>query len=922
MAFNPFRAFRKHQKVFMAGLVFVAMLTFVVAGSSGYFLELTGWFRGSSGSPQVAVVYGKPVYTTDIVQLRQQRELANLFIVSAISQTNDVTAKKLMEDIGKSKLSKQTQDDVRQQLFMRSIYLQNPQFAGGTLELPRYFLQMYSQLQNILFRVQSSPDESADAGLIQQLIHIVEQDIQLISRAGQFYFGGTGNEKDLLDFLIWQRQADRLGIQLSRADISALIGQETQKGFTAEINKVVQQGIRQRFRDLKPETLDHALAAEFRARLAQEAVLGAPVAYFDQYLPSLTPYDFWNLYRDERAESTVALLPIPVGNPDFVRDAGEPTPDDLKTLFEKGKDRKYNPANPEAGFKQPTRVLLEWVSADPDSPHYKRATEFAVAATQATMPLAYEMALESEYYYLKYRYPSPSWNNDYWRALHDSSLNRPQNVAAGVGQALAASGIKGAAGLTGWMAYQGSAAHYEFQDRLRHQRKMVLAWMGGSPWVTAALTYQSSPKTEYLPLEQLKPIVVEKYKESVARKLVSNAMDEVQKDLRNLSHYKPEFGSANEGIDRKRSAVGIAFGDVMGPAAPLGAAAVVYQQQIELARARGRAASAFVLGNSSRSAPLGLAALIYRDQTLNVGDVRKRVAEDIEKYALKHGQANDMRDQFDLGDDPGLAPLKPIVEKAWGDSAGETKNKPFGERVLSRVERGNLYDPQQVSAPDDSSSFLYWKTKDSPEYVPPFDEVKDQVAKRWKFEKARTLARQEAEEIVKWLPKGTNGPDVERALRDPKRADKPDDKTHGGSVFELDQVARLVRPRFSMQSRNPSGEYEPYKIPQDRVEHPSQEMVKKILDLKDEGEAVVIHDQPEATYYVAVLVHRSPTYEIAFQHDAAQARTRDTLLREIDKETKYRAKQREGLLAQLRKEALRDVDEENLKKASARREEE
>jgi hypothetical protein len=275
-----------------------------------------------------------------------------------------------------------------------------------------------------------------------------------------------------------------------------------------------------------------------------------------------------------------------------------------------------------------------------------------------------------------------------------------------------------------------------------------------------------------------------------------------------------------------------------------------------------------------------------------------------------------MRDQFELGDDPGLAPLKPVVEKSW-DFGQETRTKSFGERVLSQLEHANLYEPRQASDPLTSTEFVYWKTKDRAEYVPPLEEVKEKVRMRWKFEKARELARKEAEEIVKWLPKGTSGPDVERALHDAKRADKPNEKTHGGPVFELDQVARLVRTRVPMQSRNPMGDYEAFKIPSTKVEYPSPEMVQKILDLKEPGEAVVSHDEPEANYYVSVLVHRSPTYEIAFYHDAARPETLERLLAAIDKDTKYREKQRQGLLNELRSEAIRDLNEENLKKATA-----
>jgi hypothetical protein len=920
MAFNPFRAFRKHQKVVMAGMVMVAMLTFVVAGSSGYFLELTGWFRGGGNSPQVAVLYGKPVSTQDIVQVRLQRELANAFIVTAISETNTATCNKLSADVHKSKLSKQNQQAFDRLLTDRTFAFLTPQLGGTKKDTLDAILRVYQQAQNMTFLF--SQEEAGEASFIQQFLHVLEQDYQLLSRSGQFYFGGSPDSEDLLDFMIWQRQADRLGIQLSESNIGALLGKETQGRFTPDVNKKVQQSLRAtRYRDLQRETLNRALAAEFRARLAQDAVLGAPVSTFDQYLPSLTPYDFWTYYRDQRAESTVAMLPIPVAHEDFLGKVGEPTAEDLKSLYDKGKDRKYNPANPGAGFKQPTRVLLEWATADPDSPHYKRAAEVAVAATQASLPIAYEMALRDEYDRQKGYFFSPSWTNDYLRALHASSVNRPSNVAAAVGQALGAGATQGPAALSGWMTYQGSAVHHEVQDRLRHERKMILAWMGGSPWVTAALAYEALPKSEFLPLEDVKPFVLDKLKETVAKKLASNALEEVQKDLRDLRSHYSEFPSARQDLDEKRMAVGLMFGHAMGPAGPLGAAGLMYQQQVELARVRGRAASAFVLGNTSRSAPLSAAALVYRDQSQVVEELRKRAEENIAKYALKHGRAERMADQHEVGNDPGLAPLKAAVEKSW-DFGQEARTKSFGDRVLPLVERGNVYDPHQVRDTLTSTDFVYWKTKDQMEYVPPFDEVKEKVAKRWKLEKARELARKEAEEIVKALPKGTTGPDVERALRDAKRADLPNEKTHGGSLFELERVARLVPARVAMESRTPMGSYEPYKIPQLRVEYPSPEMVQKILALKEPGEAVVLHDQPETTYYVAALVHRAPAYEIAFAHDAAQPETFRTLLTSIEQDTKYREKQRQGYLDQLRSEALRDVNKENLKKASATREEE
>src|SRR5262249_26088657 len=130
MAFNLFRAFRKHQKVFMAGMVFVAMITFVLAGSSGVFQEVTGWFGGGGAGTPVANLYGKPVYAQEINQVRQQRDLANFFLINAISASNNAVCERLKNEVTKSKLSKETQGQLGQQLVMRPFYLSR-QFGGG-----------------------------------------------------------------------------------------------------------------------------------------------------------------------------------------------------------------------------------------------------------------------------------------------------------------------------------------------------------------------------------------------------------------------------------------------------------------------------------------------------------------------------------------------------------------------------------------------------------------------------------------------------------------------------------------------------------------------------------------------------------------------------------------------------------------------
>src|SRR5712691_7370327 len=97
MAFNPFRAFRKHQKVVFAGLTIICMLTFVfasgVSGGGGFLDEMARWFGMRTRIPDVGTVYGRTVSVRDAQLLQQQRKLANDFMTLAVG-----TAKAVIRD--------------------------------------------------------------------------------------------------------------------------------------------------------------------------------------------------------------------------------------------------------------------------------------------------------------------------------------------------------------------------------------------------------------------------------------------------------------------------------------------------------------------------------------------------------------------------------------------------------------------------------------------------------------------------------------------------------------------------------------------------------------------------------------------------------------------------------------------------------
>jgi hypothetical protein len=228
--------------------------------------------------------------------------------------------------------------------------------------------------------------------------------------------------------------------------------------------------------------------------------------------------------------------------------------------------------------------------------------------------------------------------------------------------------------------------------------------------------------------------------------------------------------------------------------------------------------------------------------------------------------------------------------------------------------QSGLYNPRSQTEFLSGEQFLYWKTDEKGPYVPPFDEIKEKVKARWLADKARPHAEEEAKRVAEKirglkLTGAEAGPTAVRTLREETK--------YAGVPFVLDRVAPLTEPRAAMPSQQ-GGHFEPYQIPQSKVEHPSPEMLKKLLELKNAGDAVVVHDQPRDHYYVAVLEHRAQVYPLAFFFDASQPYKRGGLIQKFEVDTKERTKQLESVLEQLRAQAGLVIDEVKLNEAKTK----
>ena len=101
-----------------------------------------------------------------------------------------------------------------------------------------------------------------------------------------------------------------------------------------------------------------------------------------------------------------------------------------------------------------------------------------------------------------------------------------------------------------------------------------------------------------------------------------------------------------------------------------------------------------------------------------------------------------------------------------------------------------------------------------------------------------------------------------------------------------------------------------YEVADADVEYPSEKFAEKLLALKTPGETATLVDKPEATYYVAALLRRTPPFELSFYADAGQS---TNLFAQMDEDEHLRKKLLEGSLEELRREADVQYDEQNLR---------
>jgi hypothetical protein len=363
MAFNTFH---KNRRFWMAAVLMICMISFVFCTGSGDMAEKITRWTGNRGGPTIASIDGRSISRRDLDELRTQRNLANTFM----KHCADISYKNVSE---------------------RFFELKKP---GTEKDDPEKRAQSLTQLQAI----------RSTLG---------------IRKSKSRYFDIGVKFDDLLEFKLWQAEADRLGIRIDDEHLNYLFGAEFFGAIKGQELFLAQREAQRESRDATDAVFRRAIAEEFRVRIAQYASLmaqpyshlyrrkqggeGFTHKFIDPTVPDetrapMTLAQVWDFYKAQRAEFSVSLLPVEVedfvkGKLPFAKKISEP--DDIQKAehFNANKNEPLDPSSDKVGLEIPPQAKFEFVIADPKSPPYRDLAK-TVTLLKLISPVAFD-AVES-----------------------------------------------------------------------------------------------------------------------------------------------------------------------------------------------------------------------------------------------------------------------------------------------------------------------------------------------------------------------------------------------------------------------------------------------------------------------------------------------------------------------------------------------
>jgi hypothetical protein len=921
MAFNPFHSMRKNSKAILAVVTIFIMIIFVLGSGlrGGDFFNdlLPRWLGGgrSSKGAALASMYGEEVRRAELDGIQSQRILANEFMVEAVRRANvswlrdvysKMQAKRISEDVSRlvqpivratvdandPKLSDAERNNAAMQYDSR--------VRGAAMELNRQqnpFQPSLQMLELMRSRIdpKKEPEREADVEALTAVEHVLIYDAQRLrdprlARRHFRPFDSSSPLRDALAFKLFLAKADKMGIQFPDSVVNDLINRETYNHLSQNDAGAIESYLKKnRYNNLTTDHLMKAIGDEFRVRTVTGLLTGT-----GNGLPGYpTPYEFYQFYKDNLSDVTFNMIRVPVQ--DFVAKVKEePTDAELKDLFNKYRLQEADPARDTPGFKLPRKVKVEWVSGSPSLPIYAQNAPVIQAASQVaagavpTLPgaggipamahVAQPLLAENLPLWVKYRDKVASQTSgNFWRwfmeNLQDTSIYRPLPIAALAGQlAGLPNPLKD---IQARMTFEHFTHASEMRDRARVGVPLMLAPLSLTP---AFPLVGLGPALAALPAPLPQAAYAGQFTEELRTERLMNLF---RSDMKNFEDQLRKIRTT-KGPDNKE-----------------------------------------------------------RKPEAIKPEVDKFVAEFVKVRGMQHGASQEPRDKYTIADDPGLKALreKAPPPKPWEQREDEWDDAFFSPPRfipgLGTLPERDLFEANWFpgfgpSRGEKDSSFLVWKTEDTPaKSILKWDdapaEVKEKVKAAWKFEKARTLAKAEAERLA----------EKARAIAKKQLAEADNVNGFRGELFDMARpfnsfdLGPMSVLRFDHGGPDPSSPlrpdrrpgYEQYQLkPSEDIPYPGP-IPGELLGARNEplGKTLVVTDQPKASYYVASLVKKNEKdvedFGQVFKRTASPvSQLRDTLYL-IAEQSKALPEAQRDIIERLKAEARYSENEEELKKS-------
>lgn len=622
----------------------------------------------------------------------------------------------------------------------------------------------------------------------QQLSRLLEGQMR------QFGMLAPATEASVIQQVVLQKKAAELGVVVSDMSVNEFLRRVSLNMLTTEQLRGLLDSM-----NLTQSRLFDGLREQLMVSY-MEKITSDPIR-------SLPPAMRWELFRRTNETATAEVLPIKVE--DFVGQVPEPSEAELQAFFEEYKDQPAIPGDPEPGFYQQAKAQFQYAKAN---------LEELMKATEASVT---EEEINDYYEKNKQRFPYTDFD--------PPAEEEPQEEAAGEGEKPAED------------ATEAPAAETPADGAAPAETPAETPAAENTEGNTESSPASEAPPTEEQPAEgEAAPQSQSQLPAQESLLIAGQAGDDLlaQADTVDVQLDATDSNplTFDEQLNRLAEEWSLPSDLRGGPRPefePLWKVEKRIRQQLAFER-------------------------IYKDAEDAFSQLREKMTafydehyEEFQKYnlALRDETEPPVPPKFDMAaaikDNPGLSahetPLLSAVEMQIETDIGKSvvERQPFGIVAYQGLRPFFVRESQDFLG----NRYLFWKIGESKEFVPTFEQVKDEVTRQWKLREARKLAQAHADELA------NRARESKKTLKEFFAGDAGKEVVHTGPFSWLTHgsVPVGMTPNQPPRLGTVGG-----------VSDAGQDFMRTVFHLQP-GEIGVAMNQPEDTVYVVQLESTTPS---------------------------------------------------------------